>query len=287
MKILSYPQAALFFLLCCSSCVGAKKYKALEAQNEKITTTLLETKEELSVAKRNLNKLEDKASASKEQSIASIESLQIHLQKSQAQLKANQKQLQALRKQSSKQLEELQQKNNSYKVQLKPYLAAKATLKKEQNKLTKLYVAIEALLAQDSTAQITTKLLSSRLVVTFEHSYLFGNSERTISSLGRQKLEAIAALLQEHPAVSLDILGHSSTSNNALDNWKSSTRKPLVVLYTLLKAGAAPERIRLVAHGSYLPLVIGNGQEVIAHNARTELIFHYQGERFVPTLVNP
>lgn len=287
MKKIGYYPAVFLLMWCCSSCVGVKKYKALEAQNEKITATLLETKEELSTAKRNLNKLEDKSSSNLQEMDASMESLQIRLQESLAQLKASQAQLQSLKQQSSAQREQFNLQSSNYEAQLKPYLAAQSTLQKEQSNLSKLYLAIEEMLAQDSLAQVSMQLLPAKLVVTFEQGYLFGGSERTVSSAAKKNLEQLAALMQQYPTMHLDILGHMASSSDALGTWKSSTRKPLVVLYTLLKAGAAPKNMRLVAYSQYAPLMPGNSREAAAKNARTELVFHYQAERFVPTLVQP
>lgn len=285
-KIGHYP-AILLLVGCCSSCVGVKKYKALEAQNEKITTTLLATKEELSTAKRNLNKLEDKSSSNLQEMDASMESLQIRLQESQAQLKASQAQLKSLREQSSAQREQFNLQSSQYEVQLQPYLKVQSTLKKEQDNLSKLYLAVEELLAKDSLAAISLQLLPAKLVVTFEQGYLFGSSEKTVSSAAKKNLGALATLMQQYPTIHLDILGHMASSSDAFGTWKSSTRKPLVVLYTLLKAGAAPQNMRLVAYSQYAPLMPGNSREAAAKNARTELVFHYQAERFVPTLVQP
>lgn len=287
MKVLGYPLTALVLLICCSSCVGTKKYKALEAQNEKITTTLLETKEELSAAKRNLNKLEDRSSSSQEELDASIITLQERLQKSQAQLNNSLTTIATLKEQSSERREQVNQQISSYEAQLKPYLSAKAVLDSEQKSLARLYQAIEDLLAQDSLAQVTARLKPAQLVVTFEQAYLFSSSERTPSTAARKNLEGIAKILKQYPRIHVDILGHLAPSKDDLGNWKSSTRKPLVVLYTLLKAGASPERIRLIGQGQYAPLVSGKTKEANARNARTELIFHYQGSRFIPTLVQP
>ncbi|MGH1336175.1 MAG: hypothetical protein ACRBFS_08610 [Aureispira sp.] len=287
MKILGYPQTALVLLLCCCSCVGAKKYKALEAQNEKIATTLRATKEELSAAKRNLNKLVDRSSSNQEELDASIGQLQINLQNSQAQLNASKKQLESLQQTNKQEQQKLQDQNTRYQKQLQPYKAAKTVLQQEQKNLALLQRTIEALLEQDSTAKITTQLLPARLVVTFEQGYLFGSSERSISSTGREKLEALATIIQQYPEIHLDILGHMAASNDALGTWKTSTRQPLVVLYALLKAGAKSKYTRLIAHSQYAPLIAGNSKEAAAKNARTELVFHYNGARFVPSLVNP
>ena len=78
-----------------------------------------------------------------------------------------------------------------------------------------------------------------------------------------------------------------ATSSDAFGTWKISTRKPLVVLYAMLKAGATSENTRLVAYSQYAPLIEGTSKEAMERNARTELVFHYNGARFVPTLLTP
>ncbi len=287
MKSIGHFSLVCCLVYCCSSCIGIKKYKALEAQNEKITTTLLTTKEELSVAKRELNKLEDRSSSSQEELDSSIESLQISLTESQRQLKATQIQLQQLQTEKSEQREQFNQQSSRYETQLKPYLTAQNSLKKEQEKLIELYRAIQQRLSTDSLADVTLQLEAGRLLVTFEQEYLFGGSDRSVSAAGRKNLEELVALVPQYPQIHLDILGHMAESSDALGTWKTSTRKPLVVLYALLKAGMAPERIRLLAYSQYAPLLPGNSREAAARNARTELIFHYRSERFVPTLLRP
>lgn len=287
MKKLRYFPIILLLWLCCNSCVGVKKYKALEVQNQKITATLLETKEELSIAKRNLNKLEDKSFSSQEALDASIVDLQKSLEAKQSALKARENQIKALKRQSSEQREQLNLQINSYEQQLKPYQRATKALQSDQKALGQLKTKIDALLAADSLAQVSTQLYPNRLVVTFEHRYLFGGSKKAVSNSGRTKLEAVAQLMQQHSAVSLDILGHMAQSSDALGAWKSSTRKPLVVLYALLKAGVNPQQLRIVAYSQYMPLIEGNSPEAAIRNARTELVFHYNGERFLPTLLQP
>jgi outer membrane protein OmpA-like peptidoglycan-associated protein len=287
MKRLPYLPIILLLWLGCNSCVGVKKYKALETQNQKITATLLETKEELSIAKRDLNKLEDRSSSNQEALDASITVLQKNLQKSQSKLKARENQINSLKKQASEQQKQLNKQLSNYEKELKPYQKATKALQSDQNALAQLQTKIDALLAEDSLAQLSTQLYPCSLVVTFEHRYLFGGSERAVSNSGRKKLEAIAQIMQQYSAVSLDILGHTAQSSDALGAWKNSTRKPLVVLYALLKAGAPPKQLRIVAYSQYAPLIEGNSPEAATRNARTELVFHYNGERFLPTLLQP
>lgn len=287
MKRLQYFPIIVLLWLCCNNCVGVKKYKELEAKNQKITATLLETKTELSAAKRNLNKLEDRSSSNKEALDASIENLQKSLQTSQSQLKARENQIKALKRQSSELREEFNQQINAYEKKLKPYQQATKALQSDQKALAQLKTKIDALLAEDSLAQISTHLQPNYLVVTFEHRYLFGGSERAVSNSGRKKLEAIAELMQQHSAISLDILGHMAQSSDVLGAWKSSTRKPLVVLYALLKAGVNPQQLRIVAYSQYAPLIDSDSPDAAIRNARTELVFHYNGERFLPTLLQP
>ncbi|MFK7795909.1 MAG: OmpA family protein [Aureispira sp.] len=287
MKRLRYLPILLLLWLCCNSCVGVKKYKALEAQNQKITATLLETKEELSIAKRNLNKLENKSLSSQKALDASIISLQKSFEAKKAQLEASKKEFKALKQLSSQQREQLNLQIISYEKQLKPYQQATKALQSDQKALSQLKTKIDALLAADSLAQISTQLYPNRLVVTFEHRYLFGGSKQAVSNSGHQKLEAVAQLMQQYSAVSLDILGHMAQGSDAFAAWKSSTRKPLVVLYALLRAGVRPQRLRIVAYSQYAPLVESNSPEAAIRNARTELVFHYNGERFLPTLLQP
>jgi chemotaxis protein MotB len=286
MKQLSYLSMTLLFLGCLNSCVGTKKYKALQAEKEKITATLLTTKEELSVAKRNLNKLEDRSSSDQEELDASIEALQIRLTESQAKLQASQTQNERLREAQTAQSKKCNEQKKRYEAQLKPIRDAKNTLQKEQAQLVQLYRDLEEILVEDSLVQMSNQLEQGRLVVRLEQAY-FLSSEHAVSSAGRKVLQRIAQVAQEHPTVYLDVLGHMPANSDLLGSWKSSTRKPLVILYGLLREGLAPKRVRIVAYSQYAPLLAGNSREAAARNARTELVFHYKAERFIPTLVRP
>lgn len=257
---------------CCWSCVGTQKYKALAAEQSKTEQTLLETKTQLSQAKRDLNKLQDAASSAQAQQDASIGDLNKMLLQTQTLLRQAQQKNSTLAQQLEQNQVQQEETTKRLNQRLAPFLTLQNQLTKEQRTLRTVDQALQQLLADNALEGVSTALLPGRLVIRLDNGVFFGRSNSTITSKGKASLVQLAVLLQQHPTPFVDIKGNAMPGSNTLNNWKNSTRQPLAVVYALLKEEVKPERFRLIGQGEYWPLTNDNSN-------RTELVLHFQPER--------
>lgn len=269
----------------CSSCVGTKKFKSLEEEKLKLENTLLGTKQELSEAKRELNKLKDLSSSANQSQSGTIHSLQQQLEENQSALDAVQSATVSCQTQLQQTQKKLADKDLLIKTQLEPYEKIQTNLSQQNRSLRLIRDDINALLATDPNLKLTQWLNKDELILTFDNKDLFSSS-RTISSSGRVLLYQLAEIFKKYPSAYMDINGHMPVSNAVNENWKNSTRKTLSVLYTLTQKEIPQERIRVIGYGQFKPVLTEENPEAAQKNSRTEIILHYQNMellKLVPT----
>lgn len=264
----------LSLLSLCGSCVGTKKYKALETEQAKLERTLLETKEQLSVAKRDLNKLKDASSSSQARKDASIEELQRSLSQNEALLRQAQQKNNALAQQLEQSEAQHKTQRQRYQKELSPLVALKAQLVEHQRSLRAIDQALQQLITTNAMEGIETALLPGRLVIRLDNRLFFGSSTYVLTNKGKEQLKQLSVLLNQYTAPYIDLKGNVNNADSPQANWKNSTRQPLAVLYHLLREEVLPNRFRVVGNGEYQPL---SGVEVESN--RTELVLHFQPER--------
>lgn len=281
---LVYPTCVVIFL--CSSCVGTKKFKSLQEEKLKLENTLLGTKQELSAAKLELNKLKDASSSNNETQAETIQNLQQQLEENQAALDAAQSATVNCQAQLQQTQKKLTAKDLQIKNQLAPYQKIKKGIAQQNRSLAAVRNDINALINAKPEVKLMQWLNKDELILTLDNKDLFSSSSRTISSSGRLILHEIAEVLKKYPSIYIDIHGHMPASSAIKDNWKNSTRKTLSVLYTLTQKEISQERIRVIGYGQYKPVVSEEDPESAQKNSRTEIVLHYQNMellKLVPT----
>lgn len=272
-------------IIFCTSCVGSKKFKALEAEKQKLENTLLSTKQDLSTAKLTLNKLKDASSSTNEQQSGKIRSQQQQIEEHQAALDAAQAALVNCQMTLQKNQTELRTQQQQHQQQITPFLKAQRGLQQQESALLAIKQDINAFLAIHPEVQMTQLLDKNELILTFAHKDLFSSVNR-LSNNGRNSLYLLAEVLKRYPQVYIDILGHMPTGADSKENWKNSTRKTLSILYTLTQKEVLPNKIRVIGYGEYRPLISTEDPMAKATNSRTEIILHYQGDellKLIPT----
>lgn len=266
-------------LMVCWSCVGTKKHQTLKTERAKLTRTLLETKEQLSVAKRQLNKLQDVSSSSQAQKDASIEQLSRSLKETQTLLRQVQQKNNTLAQQLEQSASQHKAERQRYEQQLSPLVALQAQLTQQQRTLRLVDQALQQAISTHNLEGIQTALLPGRLVIRLDNVLFFGSSNHAITNKGREHLKQLAVIFNQHTTPYIDLKGNVSNAANSKDNWKNSTRYPLAILYALLKEQVLPNRFRVLGQGEYQPL---SGIDVASN--RTELVLHFQPERSLETI---
>jgi outer membrane protein OmpA-like peptidoglycan-associated protein len=285
-QLFSLAYIAFLSTFLCSSCVGTKKFKSLEEDKLKLENTLLGTKQELSEAKRELNKLKDASSSSNQTQSGAIQGLQQELEENQLALDAAQSATVTCQSQLQGMQQKLADKELLIKTKLAPYKVIQDGLNQQNRSLRTIRNDISALITEDPTIKLTQSLDKDELILSFDNQDLFSTTSRSISSSGREILYQLADLLKKYPSIYIDINGHMPASSAIKENWKNSTRKPLSVLYTLSKKGLLQDRIRVISYGQFNPIATEEDPLASQKNSRTEIILHYQNMellKLVPT----
>jgi OOP family OmpA-OmpF porin len=116
------------------------------------------------------------------------------------------------------------------------------------------------------------------LVELTEHGHVtlqgldFETGGATLSAGSEPALETVARLLQEHPELSLVIVGHSDNQGGLDGNIALSKRRAEAVRAALVERGVAPERLEAHGIGFLAPVTSNATPEGKALNRRVELV---------------
>jgi len=265
---------SLFF----SSCVSNKKFSTLQTEKQKLEQTLLTTKNELSVAKRSLNKLEDASSSSVQEKNSAINQLQQQLNESQNALNAAQGAIVSCQDNLQKKQALLEAQKVAMEQEYAPLLNLKEKLQRQHNALKNIHQDLKGLKAVDSTLQFSMMLSKGELKLALEQNHLFNSSGTLLSTKGRTNLLALASIIKKYPTVYITIQGHTAIGGDERSNWKASSRKTLSIIYTLMTADIPPKQMISTAYGQYMPIESNDTPDGKLANQRTELILHYQNK---------
>lgn len=275
-QLFSITYIAFLSTFLCSSCVGTKKFKALKEEKLKLENTLLGTKQELSQAKRELNKLKDASSSNNQTQSGAIKSLKQALEENQLALDAAQSATVNCQTQLRQMQQQLTEKDALIKKRLKPYEIIQDGLSQQNRSLRTIKDDISALVAANPSIKLTQWLNKDELILSFDNKDLFSSTSRSISSSGREILYQLVEVFKKYPSIYIDINGHMPASSSIKENWKNSTRKTLSVLYTLSQKGLLQDRVRVIGYGQFNPIATAEDPLASQKNSRTEIILHYQ-----------
>ena len=98
----------------------------------------------------------------------------------------------------------------------------------------------------------------------------FEYDSATITAQGKAALEANAAILSEHPSLSLEVQGHCDERGTTEYNMALGQRRAEAVRKVLTANGVASSRISTVSYGEERPLSGGGSETAWAENRRAE-----------------
>lgn len=96
-------------------------------------------------------------------------------------------------------------------------------------------------------------------------------NKTNISKESETELENIAKLLNENPAIRLEVSGHTDNVGSAAGNKKVSEARAESVVDHLVKKGIDPNRLTAVGYGFDQPIADNSTEEGRAKNRRTEI----------------
>lgn len=250
------------FLL--SSCVSARKYKALQAQNQDLQT--------------NLNALiQDKAS---------LEQIKTGLEKERAILENDKRALEQAKADMERNLTENLQSSKQQVKQLSSDLKAReARLLEMERILAEKDRAVNDLKNRVSRAllgfkdkDLSVDVRNGKVYVSLSEQLLFESGSTRVDPKGREALEKLATALADQPDVNVVIEGHTDNVPIAKgtvgmrDNWDLSVLRATEIARILTGSGLPPQRLTASGHAEFLPVVPNTSPSNRQQNRRTEII---------------
>jgi len=123
---------------------------------------------------------------------------------------------------------------------------------------------------------VTISKLQGKLTVNILDRVMFDSGEADLKPGGEAVLRKVAALLEQHPALKIHVIGHTdnvpiraSARNRFPSNWELSTaRATAAVRFLTEKAGVDPRRVGAVGYGEFRPVADNSTAEGRARNRR-------------------
>ena len=121
---------------------------------------------------------------------------------------------------------------------------------------------------------ITVVNTGDSLIVTMPQDILFATDSAELQPALQADLRAMAANLQEYPASSVDIIGHTDNTGEAAYNAELSSRRASSVAGVLISAGVPSSRLRTIGRGEDAPVASNLTDEGRAQNRRVEIVIN-------------
>jgi outer membrane protein OmpA-like peptidoglycan-associated protein len=122
----------------------------------------------------------------------------------------------------------------------------------------------------NQNVQITNT--GDRLIVTLPQDILFAKDSFAVRPDLQRDLYTVAGNLQQYPASTIQIVGHTDSDGEAAYNQQLSERRANAVAGVLINAGVTPQRIRTIGQGENAPVASNLTPEGKAQNRRVEII---------------
>jgi chemotaxis protein MotB len=166
-----------------------------------------------------------------------------------------------------------------------------ASLEKEKADAAQMAKGLEDEMRSDlESKDVTISKLQGKLTVNILDRVMFDSGEAILKPGGQSVMLKIAALLAEHPALKIHVIGHTDNvpiRSRFASNWELSAARALAAVHFLTEqAGVDPRRVGAVGYGEYRPIADNSTPEGRAKNRRiaiTILPDELAGADTVPT----
>ena len=120
----------------------------------------------------------------------------------------------------------------------------------------------------------------------------FASGRSVLTEESFATLDEVAASLQAHPEIRIEIAGHTDATGSAEVNTRLSLARARAVMMYLARQGVSPERMVAQGYGPDRPIAPNGTAEGRARNRRVELSIigilpEFQGQGFGGGLVGP
>jgi chemotaxis protein MotB len=150
-------------------------------------------------------------------------------------------------------------------------------LQKQKEAVSKTSKSLEdEMRSQLESKDVTISKLQGRLTVNIVDRVMFDSGEAVLKPDGEVVMRKIAQILQEHPQLSIHVVGHTdnlpirqTAQSRFASNWELSTARALAAVHFLTeRAGVDPKRVGAVGYGEFRPVADNATPEGRAKNRR-------------------
>lgn len=255
-------------LLAFSSCASKKQLAECQTENQQLTASYTDTKEQLAVANSRVASLEDQLAAQKEaykalqnaldKSLSNADKASVNIDKLVDQINES--------NQYIRHLVEVKSKSDSLNMVL-------------TNNLTRS-------LSKEELKEVDVQVLKGVVYISLNDNMLYKTGSYEISDRAAETLSKIAKIIMDYK--DYDVLVEGNTDNvpisreNIRNNWDlSCLRASSVVQYLQNNFGINPQRLTAGGRGEYNPLVSNDTANGRQRNRRTQIIITPKLDQFL------
>lgn len=281
------------------SCVGKKKYEALQA--EKAQTQLA-----LDEALERIKDLQEGRTADVERLTSTLRNKEAELAREKARAETLSEQ-QVTMNDMNKQL--LKQMENNQVTSAAESKSIQASLEKINNQSAQIDQLNKIIRVKDSTnvalvynlkkslenlndEDIEVEVKGTKVFVSISDKLLFQSGQASIGPRAGEVLGKVASVVKDNQNLEVIVEGHTDnvpiSSAQFPDNWAlSGARAQAVVKSMVNNYGVAPNRLSAAARGEFMPKASNDTPEGRAMNRRTEIILTPKLDQFFKLLEAP
>ncbi|HXS67864.1 MAG TPA: OmpA family protein [Candidatus Polarisedimenticolia bacterium] len=152
-----------------------------------------------------------------------------------------------------------------------------ADLQKQKEKAVQSSKSLESEMRSElESRDVTISKLQGKLTVNILDRVMFDSGEAVLKPDGEAVMQKIAAILKEHPQLTIHVVGHTdnvpirpNAQSKFASNWELSTARALAAVHFLTeRAGVDPHRVGAVGYGEFRPVADNSTPEGRARNRR-------------------
>jgi len=300
MKISPFYGLMLFMAVALlPSCVGKKKYVALEAQQA-------QTQMALDEAMTRIKELQESRTADVGRLTSTLQNKEAELAREKARAETLSEQMQTMNMTNQKLLDNMAANQVTSAAEAK---SIQASLEKINNQSSQIEQLNKIIRVKDSTnvalvynlkkslenlndEDIEVEVKGTKVFVSISDKLLFQSGQASIGTRAGEVLSKVARVVKDNQDLEVTVEGHTdnvpiSTSQFA-DNWAlSSARAQAVVKSLANNYGVAPGRLSAAGRGEFAPKASNDTPEGRAMNRRTEIILTPKLDQFFKLLEAP
>jgi chemotaxis protein MotB len=152
-----------------------------------------------------------------------------------------------------------------------------ADLEKQKQQVTQSSRTLEdEMRSQLESKDVTISKLQGKLTVNILDNVMFDSGEAILKPDGEAVMKKIAAILSEHPQITIQVVGHTDNvpirpagHTRFASNWELSTARALAAVHFLTEqSGIDPRRVGAAGYGEFRPVADNSTSEGRGKNRR-------------------